>query len=379
MNAMKTLRILFVPLGICLFLFMSCDKEEVAPTPTPPTEDVEINPTDINEKGFELIEKMQGHWIGYNQVLSWEWDWFAFDYRPISPSHVFGIYEGGTLGNLFTSFFVTDFEGTRTIMARNGGVLSGIYRTSYFVLDSVRHENGSDYYRLVDAIGGQQTMYMELSFTDDSLYWNAYTSRLGENVMPTRHFSFRGEKKHLELANNAAVEVGFPQNTPTWDFSDGFMEEYLYVIPGEEKAKSASFLAQAENNDVFTLADASGDPFRIQDHDHIGALQVDINRNTEIDNDKLFLYLSFESLTDANGYMLTEPFESTLLFPDIASTRDEFLFTYLHPGDYYLTIIADHNDDGIPGAGDITHVSQAVTIQSNGQHQISITDINIQN
>lgn len=362
-----------------VFILTSCEEEKPVDVTTPI--DVEINPVNVNQNGFDLLENMQGHWIGYNQVLSWEWDWFAFDYRPISPSHVFGIYEGGTLGNLFTSFFVADFEGTRTIMARNGGVLNGIYRTSYFVLDSVRTDNGGDYYRLVDAIGGENTMYMELNFSGDSLYWNAYTSRLGENAMPTRHFSFRGKKEHLELSEAAASIVSFPQNTPAWDFSNGFNEDYLYVIPDETQAKSASFLAQADsNNDVFALAEESGDPFKIQDHPHLGYLQVDVDRNSDIQDDNLFVYLSFEPLTDANGYFSSvEAFNSILHFPDIASTLDEFLFTYMHPGNYYITIIADHNNDGFPGAGDITHASQAITINAEGEHQISINNINVQN
>ena len=96
-------------------------------------------------------------------------------------------------------------------------------------------------------------------------------------------------------------------------------------------------------------------------------------------SDKLFIYLSFESLTDGNGQLVTDAFNSVLLFPDIASYLDSFLFTYLHPGNYSVTVIADHNNDGFPGEGDITHVSQQITISPKGQHQISITNINIQN
>jgi len=96
-----------------------------------------ITPVDINKQGFELLEKTQGHWVGTMNLMGQKFDWMAFDFRAIAPSHVHGIFEGGTIGNLFTSFFVTEFNGKRTIMARNGGLLNGIYRTSYFVLDHV--------------------------------------------------------------------------------------------------------------------------------------------------------------------------------------------------------------------------------------------------
>ena len=97
-----------------------------------------INPVDINKKGFEFLEKMQGHWVGKTDLMGNYFDCFL-DYRVISASHVHGIFEGASMGNLFTSFFVTDFKGKRTIMVRIGGLLNGIYRTGYFVLDTARN------------------------------------------------------------------------------------------------------------------------------------------------------------------------------------------------------------------------------------------------
>jgi len=70
-------------------------------------------------------------------------------------------------------------------MARNGGILNGIYRTSYFVLDLVEKRKNKQgraetYYRLVDAYGGKDIMYMELTFSGKSIAFNAYTSRTAE-------------------------------------------------------------------------------------------------------------------------------------------------------------------------------------------------------
>ena len=361
------------------FYFVACDKEPV--TDPGNTLSGEVTPVDITQKGFDLLENMQGHWIGYNQVLSWEWDWFAFDYRPVSESHIFGIFEGGSQGNLLTSFFVTDFKSTRTIMARNGGVLSGIYRTSYFVLDSVRVDANGSYYRLVDAVGGASTMYMELMFHNDSLNWNAYTSRLGENVMPTRHMTFKGKKEHIALANTAASNVGFPNNVPAWDFSGGFDQAWLYDLDETTNTpQSATYAAQQNNNDVYTLAVQSGDPFTITDHPYLASLQVNIVRNTLIDNQKLLLYLSKDPLTDSNGFFSSiDAFNTILLFPSLTETDNDFLITYLHPGDYYVTIVADINGDGIPSNGDITHVTQPITINQETQHNITINNITVQN
>ena len=128
-----------------------------------------ITPVDISRQGFEMLEYMQGHWVGSMMLMGQNIDWMAFDYRAIAQSHVHGIFEGGTIGNLFTSFFVANFKGRKTIMARNGGLLNGIYQTSYFGLDKVRYKRNEAYYRLVDAYGGKDIMWMELTFSGDKL------------------------------------------------------------------------------------------------------------------------------------------------------------------------------------------------------------------
>lgn len=369
----------------CLIVLASCEDEvrniagESIPTP-PVTQPTEVNPIDINNDGFDLLERMQGHWVGTNRVIADDFAWFAFDYRAISASHLHGIFEGGSAGNLLTSFFVSDFKNTRTIMARNGGLLNGIYRTSYFVLDSINDSNNGKYFRLVDAIGGSGVMYMELRFVSDSLYFNAYTSRLGLNAVPSRHMTFKAIKTNPDLAQAAATATGFPQNTPAWDFSNGFPEDFLFINTGESEPESATFLALANNNnDVVSLANQSGDPFKIQDHPYLSTLQVSITKNSMIDGKQLFLYLSKDPLTDNFGFLQSDAFDSVLKFPQLIGTESEFLFTYLHPGQYYVTVIADANDDTFISQGDITHVSQAITVGVESQDQITIDNIIIQN
>lgn len=349
------------------------------------TTSTEVNPLDINSNtlGFKLLENMQGQWVGINRVIASDYSWFAFDYRANSPSQIHGIFEGGSQGNLLTSFFVTDFKGKRTIKARNGGVLNGIYRSSYFVLDDVKSDANGEYYKLVDAVGGSNTMYMELRFKNDSLYWNAYTSRLGLNNLPTRHMTFKGKKQHLDLAEAAAEAVGFPKNEVAWDFSKGFPEEFLYKNEGDIKAKSASFLAIADSNaDVVNLAESSGDLWRIDQTPYLSYLTVNIDRPITVKDKTLMLFLSKEPITDANGYFVTDEaaYDSILLFPELSANETSFRFTYLHPGTYYVNVTADMNADGYPSEGDITHPQQKVIVLPNQTDaQITITNLTIQN
>ncbi len=355
----------------------------VDPTNPQPGEVTEVIPVDINTDGFDFLEKMQGHWVGDNLVIATEYPWFAWDYRAISSSHTFGIHEGGSAGNLFTSFFVTNYKGKRTIMARNGGVLNGIYRTSYFVMDKVEDRNDGKYYRLVDAIGGDGIMYMELRFPTgtDSLYFNSYTSNLGDRL-PNRHMTFKGKKMHGELAQLAATETGFPQNTVEIDFANGFNQSYLYVKEGLTEANSATFLALQNTNDVFTLAQESGDPYTITDHPRLGYLQVDVERGNLVPaNQLLLVYLSRDPITDENGYFVQdfEAYDTLLHFPTLSEGENQFLFTYMHPGTYYVTVVADMDNDFGPSEGDITHSRQMVVLDALGQQQITINNINVQN
>ncbi|MDC1162328.1 hypothetical protein OAT18_02680 [Tenacibaculum sp.] len=380
----------FIILGLLLsFSLTSCEDGirditggTTRPNPQPiPT--TEVVPIDINIDGFDFLEKMQGHWVGTNRVIANDYPWFAWDYRAISKSHIHGIHEGGSLGNLLTSFFVTNYKNKRTLMARNGGLLSGIYRTSYFVLDKVEdRDSEGKYYRFVDAIGGDAIMYFELRFNQDELFFNSYTSNLG-NRLPSRHMTFKGKKMHTTLAQAAAIATGFPENSidDGLDFSNGFKTDYLYLPSGETVPKSATFLAQQSANDVYELAPQSGDLYIITDHPRLGTLTTNITRNSEITDAKLFVYLSKDALTDTDGYLTTniEAYDTLLHFPTLENKENTFLFTYLHPGDYYLTVIADKNNDGTPSEGDILSISKKIIIAPLENKVENVTNIDVQN
>ena len=93
-------------LSFCIILVLvvtSCSTEAIRNIAGPggsdgPGQVTEVNPVDINKGGFDFMEKMQGHWVGNNLVINQEYPFFAWDYRPISASHTFGIHEGGSWG-----------------------------------------------------------------------------------------------------------------------------------------------------------------------------------------------------------------------------------------------------------------------------------------
>lgn len=351
---------------------------------TPP----EIKPVNINETGFDLLQNMQGHWVGSMNLMGQDFPWFAFDFRAIAPSHVHGIFEGGTIGNLFTSFFVTNYKGQRTIMARNGGILNGIYRTSYFVLDHVeerRNQSGQreTYYRLVDAYGGKDIMWMELTFTGRTIQFNSYTSRFGLNAPAKLHMKFSGERMHPRLAEQAARAVGFPKNVLDLDFASGLpAPDWGEGVP----QTSASYIWEDSEMSILELGKISKDPYRIDQMPHVSNLTISVERNATIENQKLQIYLSHLPLTDRQGKLVTEygylrtaETNSLLMFSEVTGNTDEFTFTYLHPGEYYLTVVADLNKDGFPSPGDVTHPSKKIVVKPKSDATIEVKDIVVRN
>ncbi|MEM9368388.1 MAG: c-type cytochrome domain-containing protein [Planctomycetota bacterium] len=347
-----------------------------------------IKPVDVRQRGFELLDYFQGHWVGDMTLMGQSYEWWAFDFRAISPSHVHGLFEGGTIGNLFTSFFVANFKGSQTIMARNGGLLNGIYRTSYFVLDQVKYGRDWAYYRLVDAHGGAGIMYMEVTFRSDTIEFNAYTSRFGMTE-PKPHMAFRGRRRHPELAKAAAKAVGFPRNVVDYDFSGGLpTPTWINDYP----QTTASYISEdantrtVGNEELIELGRQSQDPRRVDQMPFVAELAVEVRRSDLIRDKKLLLYLSRDALVDHQGTFIQrygtireELLDTLLLFPEIAKNQSRFTFTYLHPGDYFVTAIADMDGDGLPSPGDVTHRQTRITVKPESRQTLVIQDMDVRN
>jgi hypothetical protein len=70
------------PIYLIIFLTitLSCRKE------------IDNENTDIEIKGYDLLNDLKGHWVGTNKTAFGNFDWFTFDFRPISASHLHSIY-----------------------------------------------------------------------------------------------------------------------------------------------------------------------------------------------------------------------------------------------------------------------------------------------
>ena len=250
------------------------------------------------------------------------------------------------------------------------------------MLDEIREDRKETTYRFVDAYGGPGIMFMELTFKGDTLVFDAWTSRLGL-VEPKRHMTFRGERKRPELADAAATAVGFPQNVVDYTFPDhlptpGWTADYPQT--------STTYLFEGEGTDALAMSKAAGDPRRIDQVPHLSQLTVSIDPTDLTRDRKLHVYLSQKALTDESGKFITrgryirlDLLDTLLSFPELAKTIDEFTFTYLHPGDYFLTVVADMDGDGYPSPGDVTHPVTPVTVAPESHVRVRISHLEVRN
>lgn len=334
-----------------------------------------LSAVNIEQTGFEFLEKIQGHWVGEIFLLGQNIPWFAFDFRAINTSQVHAIFEGGSMGNLFNTFFVAEYKGVKTIMLRNGGILGGIYRTSYFVLTKVENNQ----YFFEDAYGGKQIMWVKVSFQQNKMKMIVYTSKLGLRN-PSKHLEFTGEKLHSDLAQKSAQKFNFPTKKVVKKFSNGMPlpnwgEEYPIVT-------SASYITEDDNADYEVLGKRAQDPIQMRDLKNIAKVKLNFSRTDLSKGKKINVYLSKESLSKANGdfkteygYITKQVMNKVILFPEIDKDDNTFTLTYLHTGKCYITFVIDNNQDQTPNIGDF--YSESIELNLNADEIVELEVGNI--
>ena len=225
-------------------------------------------------------------------------------------------------------------------------------------------------------------MSIELYFKGDFMEFNSYTSRFGL-FAPKLHMSFKAKRHDDEMMNTAAKAVGFPKSIVELDLSKGLPDPDW----GDEETPitSASYMWQEKGKTLRELAKAAKDPFTIVNMPYVSELNVEIDRKDALKGKKLFIYLSKESLTGPKGQLLVkygyvreDLLNGLMHFPEISSKQDNFNFTYLHPGEYFVTVVVD-NGDFIPGSGDISLTSQKVIVKPESQQTLRMNSQAVHN
>ena len=315
----------------------------------------DMNNSNNNEiTGYQLLNELKGHWVGTNETAFGNFDWFAFDFRPISASHLHSIYEGATNQNIITSIFIADFEGRQQIMARNGGWLGNQYRATYFVLDIAEENGSSKYYRLVDAVGKEQRAFMEFRFENGMLQFDAYKDNSGSLDEPIHHMGFTGTNFNPSFSQAATDLFNFPQTVSEVNLEN----EFVNLIDPD----SALFLEE----DL--------DPFPRSQHGHLSDLRINIFKDNSIMDDDLLLYISTEPIIDENGTIDFDHLDNQVIRTiDVRSVEDHYLTTYLHPDRYYVTAFTDRDNNFFPSQGDVCNISKLIEVNPESLVEMEIT------
>ena len=148
----------------------------------------------------------------------------------------------------------------------------------------------------------------------------------------------------------------------------------------------AGYLCEESDKSLIELAKLSRDPRTIEQIMHLSKLSLSIKRNAKTRGKRLLIYLSQKPFTDERGkfmtqggYLRSDLLDTILLFPELSESSSEFTITYLHPGDYFLTVVADMNNDGFPAIGDIATPTTKVHVEPEIHLRLTVDRLTTQN
>ena len=185
------------------------------------------------------------------------------------------------------------------------------------------------------------------------------------------------------MGSEMCIRDSFPKNVVAFDFAKGLPKpNWPEGIP----LTSASYIWEEKGKSLEELGKIANDPFRIGQMPYLSRLTVSVDRNEDTKGKKLHVYLSRRALTDKRGKFITQGdyvrmdlLDSLLSFPELSGKQSTFTFTYLHPGEYYLTVVADMDADGFPSPGDIAHPITKVVVKPKSHLKTEVKSLNVRN
>jgi len=317
---------------IIVFL-IGCKKDKTTEPENNATPDTGINEnTDV--EGYGILEKLPGIWNGpvtSPTALGSFPEWIV-DFRPISGAQISAKNELDSLNDIFMSFFIVKYDDAYKLAFRNGGGFAGLQRNSYMVIDSVSETSSQSFYRFVDFVAGQNRVYTNVTFKDDSLIMHTYTNVYNTLSTPTTHMFWQASLRDTTSTQNAINLFNFPQKEMVKDFSTTF---------------------EGLSQSVFYTPNA--DPYPETEQPYLGNTTVTVNITNPPSvpaGQKSLIIITTQPLF--NGFVFNPSnldFRSRYVLVD-AQSNTSFNFNYMHPGDYYVNAVYDATGDLNMGSGD---------------------------
>ena len=281
--------------------------------------------------GFGILKRIPGLWHGpvSTTTPAGSFPMWYVDFRPVSSGQVsqYSNLDPKTIN--YISFFIVKHEGALKVAMRTEGVFDEKGCVTYEVSDTVREDDG--YYRFSDFNAGDDRAYTEYTFTEDEFLMEVYTNKFNQVSPLEIHSRWKAKLGDRTAAEQAIADHNFPQPVMVKDFSDVF----------RHRSESIYF-------------DLSKDPYDSLTQPYVGTVTVNIAVDEKLPvkkNHEFFLLLTTESLFDGLRYdedNMRYVSKYVFLPPD----TEQYTFTNVHPGTYYIYSYNDINGDRRHKSGD---------------------------
>lgn len=325
----------FIIAFICIQLVSCKDKktsdEEMTPTPTPATADVNAT------YGFNVLKKLKGIWNGpvsSTTPLGGYPEWIV-DFRPISENQISAKNELDTLNDIFMSFFIAKHNNQYKMAFRNGGSFNAMKRVSYFLADSVSETSQQSFYRFSEIVKGKNRAYTEVIFRSDSLYIKSYTNKYNIQTTSTPHMTWSAKLQDTSSCQASVSNFTFPKKSETKDFSTTFnsVSEAMYFS---------------------TSGNPAGDPYPETAQPYLGKTTANYSfasTLTPVPSKKVFLVITTQPLFSGFTYNSANlKYRSRYVI--VRADDTQFVFNYMHPGIYYYYAFYDNDSNLSINSGD---------------------------
>lgn len=280
-----------------------------------------------------------------------------FDFRPISAAQVSMKNELDSANSLYMSFFIVYTGSEYQVAFRNGGDFSGMFRTAYMTLDSVSESTNLSYYRFVDFKKGDARTITEVEFWADSLHIRAYTNKSNTQPNATVHMDYRAGLQYSDAYTNAKNAFGYPKKEMVKDFSSTFSDvtEAVYYVEAQDPYPASAQPYVGKSTLSYSVAPT-----------------VSLSAGARVQ-----LIVSTQPLIGQTG-VNSANFKTISRYVSLVNPQNAFVFTYMHPGSYYLYATVDNNGNGFIDSGDfVSTANTSFSLAASGTVSAS-TQINFQ-
>ncbi len=318
---------LFIPLLVLFFMLTGwrCKNDD-----TPSNSLTDIN----NTLGYGLLSKVAGIWSGpvVSATSAGNFPQWIVDFRPISENQISAKNELDKRNDIHMSFFIAKYNNEYRVSFRSGGLFSGMTRVSYFLADSVVETSSRSFYRFSEILNGRKRASTELTFKGDSLIMRTFTNHNNTLTTPTLHMTWRAKLQDITTTTEAIAHFDFPKKTLSKDLTDAFN--------GQTEA-------------VF-FNTSVGDPYTEAQQPYLGQAFIHYSYTPGFTPDpqiKTILIITTQPLINGTSYN-SNNLKFISRYVVLEATDPAFVFTYMHPGHYFLYALYDADGNQTFSSGD---------------------------